>query len=102
MKLSALIVGGETAKQLNDVILEIKRADGAYRQRYTGTINAIRTAFNDDTLTFATMTDEQIKAFWLNGVGDAETILEARKRMASGQRVMDAIMEESAKFINDI
>lgn len=102
MLLSAIKSSGEGAARLIEVVGNIKTISNTYDGDYRVAIDAVRTAFNNPILTFATMTDVQINAFWLGGLGDTQAIATAKEVCMEWELCILQVKSSADKFINDI
>lgn len=102
MLLSDINKSGEGAARLIRVVNNIKSISNTYIADYQTAIEAVRTAFSDPALTFATMTDEQINAFWLGGLGDLVVIVTAKEIGIEWELCVLQAKASADKFINDI
>ena len=102
MLLSTIKSSGEGAARQIAKVNAIKTICNTYAPSYDEELAAVRVAFNNIGLTFATMTDEQILAFSLNGIGDAEAIAIARQINIEQELCIVQVKSSADKFINDI
>jgi len=74
MSLSIIERAGEGAKTLINAVRVMNEIRNVRKPQYDNLLAEIRSHFNDNTLTFATLTDEQVNEFFLQNTGTAEAI----------------------------
>lgn len=102
MKLSHIKSSGEGANRQIAKVNAIKTIRNTYAPAYDEELAAARAYFSNPNLTFATMTDDQVLAFNLNGIGDAEAIAIARQANIEQELCILQVKSSADKFINDI
>ena len=102
MLLSTIKSSGEGASRGIAKVNAIKTIRNTYAPAYDEELAAARLVFDAPTLTFATMTDEQVLAFSLNGIGDAEAIATQKQINIEQEKCILQVKSSADKFINDI
>ena len=102
MLLSTIKSSGDGANRQIAKVNAIKTIRNTYAPSYEEELAAVRAVFGDPNLTFATMTDEQVLAFNLNGIGDAEAIAAAKQINIEQELCILQVKTSADKFINDI
>lgn len=102
MLLSDINSAGEGAADSIKDILTIKEMASRYGISYDAEIQALRAFYNDATLVYATMTDEQVLEYLLHGIGDAEAVALAKSAKVEKEKCVLQVKSSADKFINNI
>lgn len=101
--LSDIKDAGYGAEKLIKAVQNMHSIANQYRQDYEEVLSAVRTAFNDSTLTFSTMTDTQVNGFFLRGVGSTTATDKAKNVLGSWETLITKLNEVVSQLpVNDL